>query len=169
MNVPKTGQPEVNDVRLHKQVLAHLTAAGATDAEQQAADFVERVRAGRTNTPPDNDAKLWGATSFALGAGLSSKDRMIVARQLIAILRRLREPHRQTWAPGDELPTPPPAKMADLDGDVWMHQKAGNGCYRMSSKDRRRNADSTHDYEGVQVWPFLLEAEGPFTEVTSRR
>jgi hypothetical protein len=38
---------------------------------------------------------------------------MIVARQLIAILRRLRKPHRRTWAPGDELPTPPPTKMAD--------------------------------------------------------
>ncbi|SFQ27145.1 hypothetical protein [Amycolatopsis rubida] len=157
------------DARLHEQVLAHLKAAGAADAARQAADFVERVQTGRANTPPDNDAKLWGATSFALGTGLSSEDRLIVARQLIAILRRLREPHRRTWAPGDELPTPPPAKMADLDGDVWMHQKAGNGCYRMSSKDRRRNADSIHDYEGVQVWPFLLNAEGPFTEVTSTR
>lgn len=167
MNVPKTDQGD--DVRLHEQVLAHLKAAGAADAEQQATDFVERVRTGRANTPPDNDANLWGATSVALGAGLSSEDRLIVARQLIAILRRLREPHRRTWAPGDELPTPPPAKMADLDGDVWLHQKAGNGCYRMSSKSRRRIADSIHDYEGVRVWPFLLEAEGPFTEVTSTR
>jgi hypothetical protein len=88
---------------------------------------------------------------------------------LIAILRRVREPHRRTWAPGDELPTPPPAKIADLDGAVWMHQKAGNGCYRMSAKDRRANAESIHDYEGVQAWTFLLEAEGPFTEVTSAR
>ncbi|MGI8313155.1 hypothetical protein [Saccharopolyspora hattusasensis] len=70
------------------------------------------------------------------------------------------------WAPGDELPSPPPAKMADLDGYVGMHQKVGNGCYRMSSKDRRRLGDSVDGYEGVQVWPFLLDAEGPFTEVT---
>lgn len=88
-----------------------------------------------------------------------------MARQLIAILRRVREPHRRTWAPGDELPTPPPASMADLDWAVWMHQKAGNGCYRMSAKDRRKYRRSSHDYEGVQVWPFLLEGEGPFTEV----
>lgn len=63
-------------------------AAGASDAEQQATGFVERVQ-----TP--------------------GRDWMIVARQLIAILRRLRKPHRRTWAPGDELPTPPPTKMAD--------------------------------------------------------
>uniref|UniRef100_UPI003F494928 hypothetical protein n=1 Tax=Amycolatopsis sp. CA-151526 TaxID=3239921 RepID=UPI003F494928 len=162
-------QAENTDTQLHELVLAHLKAAGAADAEQQAADFVERVRTGRANTPPDNDAQLWGATSFALGTTLSPERRTVVARQVIAILRRLREPHRRTWAPGDELPTPPPAKMADLDGDVWMHQKAGNGCYRMSSKDRRRNAESIHNYEGVQVWPFLLDAEGPFTEVTSTR
>lgn len=159
---------DTDDARLGGLVLAHLRAAGVADAEQQAADFVERVRAGRAATPPDNDAQLWGATSFALGASLSAEQRGIVARQVIAILRRLREPHRRTWAPGDALPTPAPAKMADLDGDVWMHQQAGNGCYRMSSKDRRRNAASIQDYEGVQVWPFLLEAEGPFTEVTSR-
>ncbi|MEV0773598.1 hypothetical protein [Nocardia salmonicida] len=155
------------DARLHEQVLAHLTAAGAADPEKHTADFVERVRTGRANTPPDNDAQLWGGTSYALGATLPPEDRTIVARQLIAILRRLREPHRRTWAPGDELPTPPPAKVADLDGDVWMHQRVGNGCYRMSAKDRRENAGTTHDYEGVQVWPFLLDAEGPFTEVTS--
>lgn len=32
-----------------------------------------------------------------------------------------------------------------------MHQKAGNGCYRMSAKDRRRNAESIHDYEGTSA------------------
>lgn len=36
-------------------------------------------------------------------------------------------------------------------------------------RPRRRNAYSIHDYEGIQVWPFLLDAEGPFTEVTSTR
>jgi hypothetical protein len=81
----------------------------------------------------------------------------------------VREPHLRTWAPGDELPSPPPAKMADLDRAVWMHQQAGNGCYRMSAKDRRKYADSIHDFDGVQVWPFLLDAEGPFTEVASTR
>ncbi|MGW6728797.1 hypothetical protein ACWF9G_23095 [Nocardia sp. NPDC055029] len=161
------GRAENFDEQLHEQVLAHLTAAGAADADQQAADFVERVQTGRASRPPANDAQLWGATSVRLGATLSSEARMIVARQLIAILRRLREPHRRTWAPGDELPTPAPAKISDLDGDVWMHQSDGNGCYRMSSRDRRRNAGSVADYEGVQVWPFLLESEGPFTEVTS--
>jgi hypothetical protein len=167
MPSPNVGEAENTDSRLHELALEHLRTAGASDAEQQATDFVERVRTGRAKTPPDNDAQLWGATSWALGETLSPERRAIVARQLIAILRRVREPHRRTWAPGDELPSPPPAKMADLDGDVWMHQQAGNGCYRMSAKDRRRNADSIHDYEGVQVWPFLLEAEGPFTEVTS--
>lgn len=163
-------QTEETDARLRELVVAHLQTAGVPDAGQQAAAFVERVRAGRAHTPPDNDAQLWGATSFELGTTLSTDRREVVARQLIAILRRVREPHRRTWAPGDKLPSPPPARMADLDGAVWMHQdQAGNGCYRMSAKDRRKYAASIHDYEGVQAWPSLLEAEGPFTEVTSAR
>lgn len=96
MTVPETEQAHLDDPRLHELVLAHLKTAGAADADKQAADFVERVQAGRAKTPRDNDAQLWGATSFALGATLSSEDRMIVARQLIAILRRVREPHRRT-------------------------------------------------------------------------
>ncbi|MBN9748600.1 hypothetical protein DMP23_47320 [Amycolatopsis sp. A1MSW2902] len=158
------------DTELHAQVLAHLSAAGVADSDRQAADFLRRVQTGRENTPPDNDAMLWGRTSVALGMSLAIEQREIVARQLIAILRRIREPHRRTWAPGDDLPSPPPAKMADLDGDVWLHQaNAGNGCYRMSAKDRRRTAGSSHDYEGVELWPFLLYAEGPFTEVAPAR
>lgn len=164
---PALDPDEDPDARLHRLVLAHLQAVGAADAEQQAGDFVDRVQAGRAKTPPDNDAQLWGETSFRLGASLAPEQRMVVARQLMAILRRVREPHRRTWGPGDELPSPPPRKMADLDWDEWLHQdKAGHGCYRMSSRDRRRVAGGIHDYEGVQVWPFLLEREGPFTEVT---
>jgi hypothetical protein len=162
-------QIENPDARLHELVREQLRAAGVADAERQAADFVERVQTGRAKPTPDNDAYLWGASVSALNKALPDQQPLIVARQLIAILRRVREPHRRTWAPGDELPSPPPAKMFDLDGDLWMHQRAGNGCYRMSSKDRRRNASSIHNYEGVQVWPFLLEAEGPFTEGTPTR
>jgi hypothetical protein len=165
MTTPSGDHTEDTDARLHELVLEHLRAAGVSDAEQQAADFVERVRDGRATRPPANDAYLWGSSISGLSKSLPDQQPLIVARQLIAILRRVREPHRRIWGPGDELPTPPPAKMADLDGDVWMHQKAGTGCYRMSSKGRRRNADSIHDYEGVQVWPFLLDSEGPFTEV----
>jgi hypothetical protein len=170
MNVPENDQAEDDDARLHQLVSAHLRAVGVSDAGQQAAAFVDLVRAGRAKTPPDNDARLWGASISGLSKSLPDQQPLIVARQLIAILRRVREPHRRTWGPGDELPSPPPAKMADLDWDEWLHQdNAGNGCYRMSAKDRRRNAASIHDYEGVQVWPFLLKAEGPFTEVTSGR
>lgn len=170
MNVPEIEQAE-DDVRVQELVYAHLRDAGVSDAEQQAAAFVERLRVGRAETPQANDARLWGRTVAALSTSLPTGEQStIVARQLIAILRRVRFPDRRTWAPGDELPSPAPAKMADLDWDEWLHQdKAGNGCYRMSAKDRRRNAASTHDYEGVQVWPFLLEGEGPFTEVTSTR
>jgi len=157
------------DARLRELVLAHLKTVGVSDAEQQAADFVERVRTGRANTPPDNDAMLWSATSLALDTSLPSDRREIVARQVIAILRRVREPHRRTWGPGDKLPSPPPAKMADIDWAVWMHQKAGNGCYRMSSADRRKYGAGTDEYEGVRVWPFLLDGEGPFTEVSPAR
>lgn len=166
MSVPETE----HDARVHDLVLAHLRSAGVSDADEQAAAFVERLRAGRAEQPPANDARLWGRTVAGLSTSLPSQQTTIVARQLIAILRRVREPHRRTWAPGDPLPSPPPAKMADLDWDEWLHQdKAGTGCYRMSAKDRRRNAASIHDYEGVQLWPFLLEGEGPFTEVAPTR
>lgn len=168
MTTPNGDHTESTDAHLHELILEHLRTVRVSDAEQQAAAFVERVRNGRAKTPPDNDAQLWGASISGLKS-LPDQQPLIVARQLIAILRRVREPHRRTWAPGDDLPSSPPAKMADLDGDVWMHQQAGHGCYRMSAKDRRTNEDSIHDYEGVQVWPFLLEAEGPFTEVTSTR
>jgi len=168
MNVPETEQAE-DDARVQEMVFAHLRAVGVSDAEQQASAFVERLRVGRVETPPANDARLFGQTVSGLSS-LPDQQPLIVARQLIAILRRVRFLDQRTWAPGDALPSPPPAKMADLDWDEWLHQdKAGNGCYRMSAKDRRRNASSTHDYEGVQVWPFLLEGEGPFTEVTSSR
>lgn len=53
-----------------------------------------------------------------------------------------------------------------LADDGGGRRPGGAGSSRLSSEDRRRNADSIHDYEGVQVWPFLLDAEGPFTEVT---
>jgi hypothetical protein len=158
------------DVHLRELVLAHLVAVGVADPEKQTEDFVDRVWAGRTHRPPDNDAQLWAATSMALGASLSTERREIVARQVIAILRRVREPHRRTWGPGDQLPSPPPAKMDDLDWASWIHQdKAGNGCYRMSAKDRAKYARSSGNYEGVQVWPFLLDAEGPFTESVAAR
>lgn len=162
-------QAEDADGRLYELVLAHLRTAGMSDAEEQATAFVELVGAGRLTTPPHNDAQLWGASVSGLSRTLPGQQPLLLARHLIAILRRVREPHRRTWAPGDALPSPPPGKMADLDWDEWLHQAAGHGCYRMSSKDRRRNAASSEDYEGVQVWPFLLEREGPFTEVTSSR
>lgn len=123
-DVDSDGNP---DARLHELVLAHLRTAGVSDAEQHAADFVERVRTGRTNTPPDNDAQLWAATSRELGTSLPDDQPLIVARRLIAILRRVREPNRRTWALGDELPTPP-AEVADLDGAVWMHQRPGTAA-----------------------------------------
>jgi hypothetical protein len=148
----------VSATDLAAAVQAHLQSAGVPDAAQQAADFAERSGRG------DNDAQLWGALSVALAGTLSTDRRQVVARQVVAILRRVREPARRTWAPGDELPSPPPAKIVDLDGATWLHQtRAGHGCYRMSSKDRAK-----YGIDGVQLWPFLLDAEGPFTEAPGR-
>jgi hypothetical protein len=98
-------------------------------------------------------------------AGLDYATADRTSRQLVALVRRERDPGRRTFAPGDPLPSPPPARVADVDGEIWEHQDAGNGCYRMCESDRRRLADSTEDVEGVRVWPFFLDEWGPLTEV----
>ncbi|RJQ66151.1 hypothetical protein D5S17_35575 [Pseudonocardiaceae bacterium YIM PH 21723] len=158
-------QLEYSDERLHDVVLEHLRSAGVPDAGQQTTDFVECVRAGRAMTPERNDAQLWSDAISSLSKTVPLDRQQTLSRQMIAILRRVREPHRRTWAPGDELPSPPPAAMADLDWDEWQHQREGNGCYRMNANARREYADGAVDYQGVQVWPFLLEREGPVTEI----
>lgn len=115
-----------------------------------------------------NDARLWALMLDPLrDAGLDQRTAERVSRQLVARVRQERYPKRRTFGPGDPLPDPPPATLYDLDGDAWEHQDAGgsNGCYRMSERDRARNADSTEDVEGVRLWPFLLDEYGPLTEM----
>ncbi|GAA2773760.1 hypothetical protein [Saccharopolyspora taberi] len=86
-----------------------------------------------------NDAQEWGHLVFAaIDAGSDSETAQRDARILIAQRRRERDPDRRHWGPGDELPLPPPKKVTDLDGAVWLHQKSGQGMYRMSSNDRRK-------------------------------
>lgn len=114
-----------------------------------------------------NDARLWALMLDplrSLGHDHATADR--TSRQLVALVRRERSPKQRTFAPGDPLPDPAPAKLCDVDGEIWEHQDAGNGCYRMSEEDRARLADSTEDVEGVRLWPFLLDEYGPLTEIT---
>jgi hypothetical protein len=99
-----------------------------------------------------------------LNAGLDTGAAERVARQLVAVVRREQDGSLPTWAPGDELPDPPPRWVSDIDGAVWEHQDAGYGCYRMAETDQVAYADSTADTEGVRPWPYLLESEGPLTE-----
>ncbi|MFG1820596.1 hypothetical protein ACGFIF_43035 [Kribbella sp. NPDC049174] len=112
-----------------------------------------------------NDARLWGRMMDPLRvAGLDSRTADLVARQLVAVVRNERSPQRHTYGPGDALPDHPPARVTDLDGDVWEQQPdAGLACYRMCARDRARNAESSDDVEGVRLWPFLLEEYGPLT------
>ncbi|MFJ5984249.1 hypothetical protein [Lentzea sp. NPDC092896] len=138
------------------------------DANRLANQFVELVVDSATKNY--NDAQLWAASIRLLRPAIEGERQLTISRQLVAIVRRVRHPEQRVFAPGDALPLPPPKKMSDLDGDLWIHQdNAGRGCYRMSAADRRRNRSSAiGEYEGVKVWPFLLDAEGPMTEVTAK-
>lgn len=116
-----------------------------------------------------NDARLWALMIDPLRvAGLDQDTAERTSRILVAHVRRERDPKRRTFGPGDPLPDPPPARVADVDGEIWEHQDAGgsNGCYRMCERDRKRLADSTEDVDGVRIWPFFLDEWGPLTEVT---
>lgn len=151
-----------------KHLLTIDEFADWNDADTLANRLVELVvhSAGKGH----NDAQLWANSISLLRPAVHGERQLVIARQLVAIVRRVRDPLHRVFAPGDALPLPPPAKMRDLDGDLWIHQdNAGRGCYRMSAADRRRNRSSaTGEYEGVKVWPFLLDAEGPMTEVASK-
>jgi hypothetical protein len=111
----------------------------------------------------DNDARLWALMLDPLReAGHDQTGAEMLSRRLVALVRRERDPQRSTYAPGDSLPAPAPARLVDLDGDVWEHQDAGNGMYRMSETSRAQHAETT-EWEGVRLWPFLLEEVGPLT------
>lgn len=153
----------VNDELLRELVAEHLAAAGADDPAARAVAVVERVRLERPHQTGGNDARLWAnLIQIMRDAGLVD-ERERLARQLVAIVRRVREPGRLTWAPGDDLPEVPPRRLFDLDGAMWLRQRHGHGQYRMSAADRRRYGDSSGHYEGDRVWPFLLDDEGPLT------
>jgi hypothetical protein len=117
-------------------------------------------------TAKRNDAYLW-ATLIDPARKAGDPDPERTARQQVAEQRR-KEGAGRTWAPGDALPEPPPRRVFDLDGAVWERQKAGHGCYRMAAADRRKYASNSGDYEGVRLWPHLLDAEGPLTELPGR-
>jgi hypothetical protein len=117
-------------------------------------------------TTPPNDARLWALMIDPLrrlGHDYDTAER--TSRQLVALVRRERSPKQRTFAPGDPLPDPAPARLYDVDGEVWEHQDAGNGCYRLTAEARRRLSGRSIDTEGVRVWPFLLDEWGPLTEV----
>lgn len=113
----------------------------------------------------DNDARLWALMLDPLrAAGHDQNAAELLSRQLVAVVRRERDPQRTTYAPGDRLPDPAPALLVDVDGDVREHQDAGNGMYRMCRRGRAQY-DETTEWEGVRLWPFLLEEVGPLTEL----
>jgi hypothetical protein len=94
-----------------------------------------------------NDARLWALMLTPLRAAGIGADAERVARQLVALVCSERDCSRRTFAPGEELPEPPPERVYDLDGAVWEHQSAGHGCYRMSQADRDQYDNS--DFEGA--------------------
>lgn len=115
-----------------------------------------------------NDARLWALMLGQLrDAGIDGETAGVLARKLVATVRRERDPDRRTFGPGDDFPEVAPERVADVDGAVWEHQAAGRGVYRMSVADRVRYNDSTEDVEGCRPWQYLLDSEGPLTEVAS--
>ncbi|GAA1531104.1 hypothetical protein [Kribbella lupini] len=117
--------------------------------------------------PKDNDARLWALMLDPLReAGHDQTAAELLSRRLVALVRRERDPQRRTYAPGDPLPDPAPAMLVDLDGAVWEHQDAGNCMYRMR-KTSRAQYDETTEWEGVRLWPYLLEEVGPLTSTTT--
>lgn len=165
--LPANDDPAARAMRVMTEL--HLSSLEIPCPAQLASQFAELV--AQSTKKGCNDAQLWATTSMELlGGVVAANERETVARQLVAIVRRLREPQHRVFAPGDDLPLPPPAKLRDLDGALWIHQdKAGVGCYRMSAADRRKYCSSaTGAYEGVQLWPFLLIGEGPLTEVAPK-
>lgn len=120
------------------------------------------------DTTPDDDLQLWGRMVESLceaGLGIDHDRAELVARALVAEVRRERDPERVTYGPGDPLPGPAPQRVVDCDGAVWEHQDAdGVGMYQLSVADRVRYGDGDpNDWDGVIGWAFLLDGCGPLT------
>ncbi|MFI5736081.1 hypothetical protein ACIA49_38565 [Kribbella sp. NPDC051587] len=116
-----------------------------------------------------DDAQLWADLTklVQVHAGQEQAAAEQTARHLIAAVRRERDSvighQRRTWAPGDELPDPPPEHVVDLDGDLWEFLP-GRGTYRLRALGNRKQTDVLLDVGGVRDWQQLLDSEGPLTE-----
>jgi hypothetical protein len=116
-----------------------------------------------TRKPGPNDAHLWAVLTQTLrAAGAPQPD--VLARRLVADVRRERAPKTRTFGPGDPIPYDV-TRGTDLDGDLWVRLGENpneRDMWRMPGFD-----PDQHDPElqGCQVMPFLLESYGPITEV----
>lgn len=110
-----------------------------------------------------NDSLLWAALAEELRTTAGTDpwlDPEMVARRLVAVVRREALPSRRTWAPGDPIPGMFPDAVFDVDGFVWEHE--GAGSYRMSSDGQAcvaRNSSAKTRF----LWDALLLEEGPVT------
>lgn len=110
-----------------------------------------------------NDAYVWAAMAGVLhGAGAPDPD--ILARKLVAEVRRARAPKTRTFGPGEPIPYDI-TRGTDLDGDLW--ERLGEApnqrdMWRMPGFDPEEHESRA---QGCQVTPYLLETYGPITEV----
>jgi hypothetical protein len=124
-----------------------------------------------TSTRPSryrSDARLWAHIVDALRESMPTDRAELLARRLVAMVRREQQPGSTTWGPGDPLPVVPPPQVFDLDGVVWERDYSGHGCYCVAVADRARLADIDGKFAGVRPWPRLLETEGPLTAIGLR-
>jgi hypothetical protein len=109
-----------------------------------------------------NDARLWAVMTQTLrAADVPQPD--LLARKLIADVRRERAPKTRTFGPGEPIPYDV-TRGTDLDGDLW--ERLGDhpherDMWRMPGFDPEEHDPAL---QGCQVTPFLLETYGPITE-----
>jgi len=113
------------------------------------------------------DSRLWAMMIDPLhAAGVA--DPHLLARQLVAVVRREQHPNRRTYGPGDTVPYDVTAAL-DLDGDRWERLGAEpneRDMWRMPSFDPDEHESSCG---GCWLTPHLLERYGPLTEASVRR
>lgn len=110
-----------------------------------------------------NNAHLWATMTQTLrAAGVPQPD--VLARNLVADVRRERAPKTRTFAPGEPIPYDV-TRGTDLDGDVWERlgdEPNQRDMWRMVGFDPDEHESRA---QGCQVTPYLLETYGPITEV----
>lgn len=117
-----------------------------------------------TSKAGPNDAYLWARMFDPISkVGVGGSERL--ARQVVAVVRRVRDEERRTFGPGDTVPYDV-TEATDLDGDRWVRlgeTVTERDMWRMPGFDPNEHEGGCG---GCWVTPDLLNRYGPLTEVT---